>query len=125
MKKKFTTVRIPKDLKKAVYHLIELDDEPLFLIENRAVERFIDEKKDVEERYRYRKYDEKYIKRDQVLPLYLTEGIMQRVDAYRRQIGTSKSNIVLQALENECIYRAEKKGVKIDIAYLEHESQRN
>lgn len=125
MKKKFTTVRIPKDLKKAVYHLIELDDEPLFLIENRAVERFIDEKKDVEERYRYRKYDEKYIKRDQVLPLYLTEGIMQRVEAYRRQIGTSKSNIVLQALENECIYRAEKKGVKIDIAYLEHESQRN
>lgn len=75
---------------------------PLFLVENIAVEKFMENKEDVSEKYRYRKYDQKYIVRDKVLPLYLTETNMARIEEYMKKIDTTKSNIVLQALENIC-----------------------
>ena len=119
MQKKFSTIRIPRELKHVVYQVVDQEGTPLFLVENRAIERFINEKEDVSERYRYRKYDEFYIKRDEVLPLYLTEGTILRIEEYKKRIGANKSNIVLQALENDCLERLKKMGIETRLSYLD------
>ena len=119
MKKRFSTVRIPGELKRAVYQVIEYEGTPLFLVVNRAVEKFLNENEDVTERYRYRKYDEMYIKRDEVLPVYLTEELMLRVEEYKKKIAANRSNIVLQALENDCLGRLNSMGIEVRISYLD------
>lgn len=116
MKKKYTTIKIPKVLNDIVYELLEETGEPLFYFLGRAVEEFIDNKEKVEEKFLYRTYDEQYIKREKQFPLYLAEKISGRAEHYKKEIGTTKSNIVIQALENRC--KRLRPGLEIE--YFEH-----
>lgn len=122
-KKKFTTIRIPNELMDVVYQVVECEGVPLFLVENRAVEKFLNDNATVSHRYQHRKYDESYIKRDKVLPLILTEELTERVEQYKKKTGVYKSSIVLQALENDCVMRLEKLGIPVRISYLKNDEQ--
>lgn len=123
MQKKFTTIRIPVRLKDTVYAIIEVTGEPLFLFENNCVDQFVQQEGIVEEKYKNsRNYsNENHIRRDAVLPLYLETGLMERLDNYRKKINETKSNCVIQALENSCNEKAEKLGLAINLEYEEGE----
>lgn len=120
VKKTFTTIRIPIQLRKNIDTILELTGEPLFWFEYQAVEKFIAENRKVEEKFKNSKYsDIKHIKRNAVLPLYLEINLMNRLDAYKEKIKEKKSNCVLQALEDLCVERARVIGTEIDLNYGE------
>lgn len=119
-KKKFTSLYIPRKLRSAVDMVIDQTGEPLFWFENQAVEKFIEEEQDVDKKYRNGRHSSPdYIKRDKELPLYLEENLMNRLNAYKDKIRTTKSNCVMQALENSCVEKAEKYSLEIDLKYGE------
>ena len=113
MKKKFKTVRSTKQLKTMLYEVIKSTGEPLFLFENQAVEMFLSLDDDIEDRFKYRKYqyekihkeEKSYQKRDAVIPVYLTEEMWNKVDAYAKSREVSRTAVVLQALEDYCGFR--------------------
>ena len=120
MKKKYTSLDIPVKLKKAVYNIIEVPGEPLFLFENQSIKRFIEQEKDVEDKFRNTRYaSEDFIKRDAQMPVYINVELMERLDAYRIKLGTRKNNCIMQAFENSCKENAENLGLKIDLNYGE------
>lgn len=122
MKKKFTSLYIPSKLRSAVDIIIDETGEPLFWFENQAVEQFIVQEGDVDQKFRNSKHSSPdYIKRDKELPLYLEEGLMERLNAYHTLIHTTKSNCVMQALENSCNEKADKYNIQIDLNYGENE----
>lgn len=114
-KKKYSTVKVPSKLRSSIYQILDESGEPLFLFENVALTEFMDQVKEPAPQYRYRTYDEKYIKRDKQLPLYLHEDVSNRLEAYSKQLCSTKSNVVIQALEDACRDRAKKYKMEIDL----------
>lgn len=118
MRKKFTSIYIPIKLRKAVDVILDTTGEPLFWFENQAVEKFIEQEREVDEKFRNSRHaTPDYIKREKELPLYIHEELMERLEAYYKKINTTKSNCVIQALENSCNEKAERFNVSIDLDY--------
>lgn len=111
MGKKYTTIKIPEELKTVIYRILEETGEPLFWFENNSIRNFILSQGEVDKKWEIGKRSKAYIKRACMLPLYLIEDVSELLENYSKTKKTTKSNVVICALEKEC----EKRGEKIKL----------
>lgn len=117
MKKKFTTIKIPEALKRVIYRILEETGEPLFWFENTSIKDFILAQEDIENKWEVGKRSKEYIIRASMLPLYLIDEVSALLEEYSEMKGTTKSNVVISALEKECKKRAVQMNIEINLEY--------
>lgn len=117
MKKKFTTIKIPEALKRVIYRILEETGEPLFWFENTSIKDFILAQEDIENKWEVGKRSKEYIIRSSMLPLYLIDEVSALLEEYSEMKGTTKSNVVISALEKECKKRAIQMKIEISLEY--------
>ncbi|VYT32763.1 hypothetical protein [Coprococcus sp. LG100-32] len=117
MKKKFTTIKIPEALKSVIYRILEETGEPLFWFENNSIKDFILAQEEIEKKWEVGKRSKEYIIRASMLPLYLADEVSALLEEYSELKGTTKSNVVISALEKECKKRAVQMKIEINLKY--------
>lgn len=117
MKKKFTTIKIPEALKRVIYRILEETGEPLFWFENTSIKDFILAQEEIENKWEVGKRSKEYIIRSSMLPLYLIDEVSALLEEYSEMKGTTKSNVVISALEKECKKRAVQMNIEINLEY--------
>lgn len=117
MKKRYTTIKIPEELKNRIYRILEETGEPLFWFENNSIRDFILNRGTIDKKWEIGKRSKEYIKRKSMLPLYLTEDVSNLLEVYSTVKKTTKSNVVISALEKECKKRAVQMNIEINLEY--------
>lgn len=84
MGKKYTTIKIPEELKTVIYRILEETGEPLFWFENNSIRNFILSQGEVDKKWEIGKRSKAYIKRACMLPLYLIEDVSELLENYSK-----------------------------------------